>query len=153
MTPYQAQIIVAEYGRVLSEHAEQDVYPTSVASLPHPKPLIQEAIGISVQSLASSGQLTDELRDFLEVAYVSLADYVDEEIVKLVREFREAADAVAHVEAAPDDRRRSPAWQRMQASGRLAGEIARTIADETEKLRREFRLLLGDSEAPADSRV
>jgi hypothetical protein len=153
MDPIHAQTIVAEYGRVLTEHAEQDVYPTSVASLPHPKLVIQEAIATCVGCLATSGQLTDELKSFLEVAYVSLADYVDDEIVRLVREFREAAGAVAHVDAAPEDRRRSPAWQRMQASGKLAGEIARAIAEDTQKLRREFLQHLEQCESAGNSRV
>ena len=43
----------------------------------------------------STDQLTSELRDYLEVAYVSLADYVDEECVTLLREYGRAGEELA----------------------------------------------------------
>jgi hypothetical protein len=86
--------------------------------------------------------MTGELHDFLEIAYVSLADYVDPELVRLMTEYREAG---ATLESGPHlvkEKVASPAWQVLAQSGHLAGTIAKTIADETEVLRQEFRQLV-----------
>ena len=40
------------------------------------------------------------------------------------------------------DKTGTPAWQQLSATGRLAGEIAKTLAQDTEGLRREFRQFL-----------
>lgn len=41
-------------------------------------------------TLAGSGELTPELGEYLELAYVSLADYVDDEVATLLREYARA---------------------------------------------------------------
>jgi hypothetical protein len=68
---------------------------------------------------------------------VALADYVDDDLVRVMTEYREALTSIADVRAARD-RLQSPAWQRVAETSRLAGEIARTIADDTTALRLEF---------------
>jgi len=55
-----------------------------------------------------------------------------------MREYRDALASVSDVQAARD-RLQTPAWQRIAETSRLAGEIARSIADDTAALRREFR--------------
>lgn len=145
MDPGAAQQIVAEYARMLERHAAEDVYPVPVTELPYPKPTIRAAIEQSVRTLSSMGQLSDELRDYLEIAYVSLADYVDMEVVTLMREHRRAAERLA-IEGLPvNERVSSPAWTRMAETSRLAGEIAKAIADESQELRSEFQLFLSPS--------
>jgi hypothetical protein len=134
-----AQRIVAEYAAVLERESEQEVYPSSVSRLPYPKQTIKAAIETCVRGLASTDQLTAELSDFLEIAYVSLADYVEEDIVRLLVEFREAGDSLADDGRLAHERVGTAAWKRLSDSARLAGEIASTIAQETEALRQEFR--------------
>jgi hypothetical protein len=139
--PEAAQRIVAEYAQLLEQESRSAVYPSSVRSLPYAKPTIKQAIRTCVLALGASRQLTDELRDFLEVAYVSLADYVDDDLVKLLTEFREAAETFAADGRLTREKLTSPAWSTLAGSSRIAGDIARTIAEETEALRQEFREL------------
>jgi len=77
------------------------------------------------------------MHDFLEQAYAALADYVDDDLVRVMAEYREALASVSDVR--PSDRQRTPAWQRIADTSRLAGEIARTIAEEAAALHLEFR--------------
>jgi hypothetical protein len=137
--PESAQRIVAEYASVLERESEAEIYPSSVSSLPYPKPTIKAAIRTCVRALAATDQLTPELSDFLEIAYVSLADYVDEDIVQLLTEFREASATLAADERRAREKVGTPAWNRLRESSQLAGDIARMIAEQTESLRQEFQ--------------
>lgn len=137
--PAVAQQIVTEYARLLERHAEEDLYPASISELPYPKVTIREALESSVRTLVAMDQLTDELRDYLEVAYVALADYVDDEMVRLMREYRRDAERVADGVRPAREKMASPAWTRMAETSRLAAEIAKSIADESAALRREFQ--------------
>jgi hypothetical protein len=56
----------------------------------------------------------------------------------VMAEYREALAAVADVQGARD-KLQTPAWRRIAETSRLAGEIARSIADDTTVLRLEFR--------------
>src|SRR5215467_6742682 len=82
--PLDAQQIVAEYARVLDRDLQQGRFPVAVDSLPFSKPIIKSAIRTSVLVLSSEGQMTDDLRDFLHTAYVSLADYVTADLVQFL---------------------------------------------------------------------
>ena len=135
--PESAHRIVAEYALVLETSAE-GTFPASIRSLPYPKQTIKTAILTCIAVLESRAELTPELRDFLEEAYVGLADYVEEDLVRVMAEYRDALASVAQV-AAPRDRLQTPAWQRIAETSRLAGKIAKTIAEDTTTLRREFR--------------
>jgi hypothetical protein len=137
--PAVAQKIVSEYAALLEAHAVQDVYPAPVDALPYPKLVIKSAIRTSVGALVATGQMTDELRDFLEVAYVSLADYVEADLVRLMTEYRGAAADLAEGTRVAKDKVATPAWKMLSGSSSLAGEIAKAIAEDTEMLRREFR--------------
>jgi hypothetical protein len=135
--PESAQRIVAEYAHVL-ERDDATAYPASVRALPYPKQTIKAAIVTCAATLRQTEQLTSEMRDFLEEAYVGLADYVDDDLVRIMTEYREALTTVADVQAARD-KVQTPAWQRIAETSRLAGEIAKSIADDTAALRLEFR--------------
>lgn len=137
--PTVAQAIVARYAALLEEHTKNDVHPAPLTSLPYPKETIKTAIRTSVAALTSAGRMTDELRDFLEVAYVSLADYIDAELVRLLTDYRQAGETLAGDSRNAKEKVTLPAWQVMARTGRLAGEIAKAIADEAEALREEFR--------------
>lgn len=93
--PHVAQQIVGAYAALLKQHAHQNVYPASLAVLPYPKEVIKASVRTSVAGLASTGALTNELRDFLEVAYISLADYIEDDLVRLIHEHQQASAALA----------------------------------------------------------
>lgn len=135
--PESAQRIVAEYAQVL-ERGESVAYPASIRTLPYPKQTIKAAILTCAAACRETQQLTAEIREFLEQAYTALADYVDDDVVQIMAEYREALAAVADVHAARDKLQTS-AWHRIADTSRLAGEIARSIAEETAALRLEFR--------------
>lgn len=136
-SPESAQRIVAEYAQAL-ERGDSDAYPASVRTLPYPKQTIKAAILTCAATLRETEQLTGDMREFLEQAYAALADYVDDDLVQIMAEYREALAAVADVQAARD-KQQTPAWQRIAETSRLAGEIAKSIADDTAALRLEFR--------------
>lgn len=138
-TPTHAQLVVAEYLQVLERHAEQEVYPGSLRDLPYPKETIRQAFETAARALVAAGRMDDEMGDYLEVAYVSLADYLDDELARLMREYRSAGEALAAQAGAPRERVGTPAWELVSAQSRLAGEIARAVSDEADALRREFR--------------
>jgi hypothetical protein len=140
--PAQAQQVVVEYARVLERHIEEQRHPAPIDSLPYAKPVIKAAIRTAAQGLAATDQLTDDLREFLELAYVSLADYLDSDLVRLLSEYREAAAELAVEGRLASEKVATPAWRRITESGAIAGEIARAIADDTEALREEFRALI-----------
>lgn len=135
--PESAQRIVADYARVL-ERADPQAYPASIRTLPYPKQTIKCALLTCAATLQDNQQLTGEMREFLEAAYVALADYVDDDLVRVMSEYREALASIGDVQAARD-KVRTPAWQTVAETSRLAGEIARTIASDTSALRLEFR--------------
>jgi hypothetical protein len=145
--PSAAQVIVAEYARVLEQHHEERRHPASVHLLPYPKQTLKRAIYTSLVTLTATEQLTGELLEFLETLYVSLADYVDDELATLMREYREAGDALVHEARAAHERQHTSAWQSVAASSRLVGEIAREIARDTQVLREEFRAMRAGASA------
>ena len=135
--PESAHRIVADYARVL-EQADSQVFPASARTLPYPKQTIKSAILTCAASLRQTQQLTAEMCEFLEQAYAALADYVDDDLVRIMAEYREALTAVSDVPSARD-KLQTPAWQRISETSRLAGDIARSIADDAAALRLEFR--------------
>jgi hypothetical protein len=137
--PDIAQQIVAEYARRLERDSEVNLWPADADALPYPKQTIKSAIRTSVQTLESTGQLTDELHEFLETAYVALADYVAADLARLMNEFQRAGTDLAADKRLTSEKTMGPAWRTMVESGRLAGEIARAIASEADALRAEFR--------------
>jgi len=145
LDPLDAQQVVVEYARVLERDLSEQRHPSRVDSLPYAKPVIKSAIQTSVASVMQSGQMTDDLRDFLCTAYVSLADYIESELVELMTQFRDSAAELAATAPSPREKTATAAWQTVASSGALAGEVARTIAAEAEHLRQEFDTLIASS--------
>ena len=139
LTPQEAQRIVAAYLKVVEAHAEGNVYPCSVDELPQSKEAIRAAFKMCIPLLGSSGQLTPELRDYLEVAYVSLADYVSSECTTLLREYGHAGEELANDRRLAREKAGTDAWRRLSEQSRLAGELAREISNDAHRLRTEFR--------------
>jgi NTP pyrophosphatase (non-canonical NTP hydrolase) len=143
--PLDAQQVVFEYARLLERDIAENRHPARIESLPFAKPIIKTAIRTSVTQLARSGQLTEELRDYLETAYISLAEYLDAELVNLMTEYRRSAEQLTAEPASAHDKTSTPAWRTLVESGRLAGEVARATTSETETLRSEFQEFLASA--------
>ena len=139
MTPQEAQRIVAAYLKVVDAHAAAGTYPSSAADLPQGHETIRAAFKTCVTTLIGTGQLTPDLRDYLEVAYVSLADFVPPECVTLLREYGRAGEELATGTKVATERIATDAWRRLSEQSRLAGELARAISDDADRLRSEFR--------------
>ncbi len=137
--PESAHRIVAEFAELHEQHVTTQQLPASVRTLAYPKQTIKEAILTCLATLQHSGQLTTDLLEWLEEAYAGLAEYVDDELVRVVIEYREAAEALAAEGAAARDKVRTPAWGRLAETGRLAGNVARATAEDAATLREEFR--------------
>ena len=134
-----AQQIVIAYARLLERDVTEDRLPARLDSLPYSKPIIKSAIQTFVRGLSAQGQLTAEHRDYLETAYSFLAEYVDNELVELVTQYRQSAEQLASESPLVRDKTQTPAWRTLVESGSLAGEMARATTLETETLRDEFR--------------
>jgi hypothetical protein len=137
--PLDAQQVVIEYARLLERDFEHQRHPARVDTLPYAKPVIKSAIRTSVKNLAASGQLTDELREYLETAYISLAEYLEGELVELMTLYRESAEQLVAESQLARDKTKTPAWQTLAQSGSLAGDVARAATTEADTLRSEFR--------------
>lgn len=137
--PADAQRVVAAYLTVVEAQASANIYPGSLRDLPHSKESIRTAFKTSTMALVSSGQMTADLRDYLEIAYVSLADYLDDESATLLREYVRAGEDLAAHTGLPRDRVATNAWRRVSEESRLAGELAREISVQADELRSEFR--------------
>jgi len=140
--PLDAQQVVIEYARLLERDFEQQRHPARIDTLPYAKPIIKSAIRTSVKRLSASGQLTVELREYLETAYISLAEYLEGELVELMTLYRQSGEQLAVEAASARDKTKTPAWQTLAQSGSLAGEVARATTTETETLRTEFHSFL-----------
>lgn len=137
MEPSTAHGIVTEYLHVL-ERTNSEAFPASVRLLPYPKQTLQSAILTCVEALSTSAQLTDDTAALLEEAYVALADYIDDELVRVMAEYRASLESIAGVQTAKD-RVQTPAWARLNDTSRLAGDIAKRIAEDSAVLRDQFR--------------
>jgi hypothetical protein len=142
LDPLDAQQVVIEYARLLERDLNEDRHPARVDSLPHAKPVIKTAICTSVKTLARTGRLTEEMRDYFESAYTLLAEYLESELVDLMTEYRESAEQLAAQTLSARDRTSTPAWRTLAHSSALAGEVARAVADDAERLREEFQSFL-----------
>jgi hypothetical protein len=140
--PESAQQIVAEYAQVLDRDLQDGRFPAALDTLPYAKPTIKAAIETATLTLISSGQMTEDLRDFLQTAYVSLADYIAADLVQLMREYAQAGDDLAADSRLAREKTSGAAWNRVAESSRLAGEIARSITEEASRLQTEFHQLM-----------
>lgn len=137
--PSDAQRIVAAFLELVEAHAAAEVYPGATRDLPDSKLRISTAFKTSVLTLVSTGQLTSELRDYLEIAYVSLADYLDDEAAALLREYRHAGDALAEDRRLAREKTTTGAWRQVTEQSRLVAQVALSISTEAARLRTEFQ--------------
>ena len=151
LTPQEAKRVVAAYLKVLEAHAEANVYPCSVDELPQSKETVRAAFKTCIAVLGSGGQLTHELRNYLEIAYVSLADYVSGDCMALLREYGLAGEELAGDRRLAREKVGTDAWRRLSEQSRLAGELAREISNDADRLRKEFRSWQSESESGDDS--
>jgi len=136
-----AQQVVVEYARVLARDLSENRLPERVDVLPFSKTVIRDAIETSVTFMSSTSGLTDEMREFFETAYVSLAEYLEAELVSLVQDYRRAAEELS-AGATVADRTSTPAWRTLAEGAGLAAEIARATTAEAEELRARFHQLI-----------
>ncbi len=139
LDPLDAQQVVIEYARMLERDIDEQRHPGRVDSLPYAKPIIKSAIRTSARALATSGQLTPELREYFENAYTMLAEYLDAELVELMTQFRRSAEELTAESQSAANRTSTAAWRTLVDSGPLAGEVARATTRDAEALRIEFR--------------
>ena len=151
LTPQEAQRILAAYLKVVEAHTEANVYPCTLDDLPQSKETIRAAFRTSIAALGATGQLTSELRDYLEIAYVSLADYVSGECMALLREYGRAGEELAGDPRLAREKVGTDAWRRLSEQSRLAGELARAISDDADRLRIEFRSWQQEDAPAADA--
>jgi hypothetical protein len=140
--PPDAQLIVIEYIRTLERDINENRHPARVDSLPYAKPIIKDAIRTSARHLVAIGQMTDEIRAYLETAYTMLAEYLDPELVQLMTQYRQSAQDLEHHTGAGGARTQTAAWRTLVDSSALAGEVARATTTEADSLREEFRQAL-----------
>lgn len=134
--PESAQRIVADYLEMLARDGAH-AFPASVRALPYPKETIKTAILTNARALRATHSFTDEMHEFLEHAYVALAEYVEDDVARVMRDYHSALTASA---GAP--RRgtvRVAVGRQLDDSSRLVAEITRSIAADANALRREFR--------------
>jgi hypothetical protein len=140
--PLDAQQVVIEYARMLEKDLLENRHPARIDSLPYAKPIIKSAIRTSVTHLTAAGQLTDELKEYLETAYTSLAEYLEAELVDLMTEYRRSAEELSVEAPSVREKTQTAAWRTLATSGSLAGGVARATTKEAETLRMEFRNFL-----------
>lgn len=141
LDPESAQRIVYEYAELVERDVEAGRRPAPLASLPYPKETIKAAVRTCVRELTASGQLSADMREFLQEVYVALADYLEDDLLRLLTDYRGAAEALERDPRRPQEKVSSPAWEVVAESGRLAGGIARTMAEDAQTLRAEFEAL------------
>src|SRR5262245_41628936 len=137
----EAHEIVRAYMAVLEQHYRaNEPFPMPSSTLPHAKQLIKRSMREVVGSLSAARPLTEDMRGVLEIAYTSLADYLDDELVQVMREYNEAMSSLEADEAGRGrEKTGTAAWGRIAESGSLVARIAQSIADETDTLRSEFQ--------------
>src|SRR5262245_21071216 len=121
--PARAQQLVARYAALVEEHTAANAFPAPATTLPAPKPVIKEAVRTVLEGLMVSGQLTEELKGFLEEAFVALANYVDVELAALAAEHRQASGALESDPSEPRERIESTKWKEYARLSRLSGGI------------------------------
>src|SRR5262249_506269 len=124
LDPLDAQQIVIEYARLLERDIDEQRHPAKVDSLPYGKPVIKAAIRTSVTHLAQSGQLTGELRDYFETAYCCLAEYLEDELVDLMTQYRQSAEVLTTLAPSAQEKVQTPAWRTIVEISGLAGQVA-----------------------------
>lgn len=86
MTTKQAVEIIGDYGDILMETNQLGVIVQSESLLPHSKADIKLAIKTYWAFLKSSDKLTDDFRNQLEVGFIFLSHFTNDEKVKAAQQ-------------------------------------------------------------------
>lgn len=147
--PEEAQQIVVAYAARLEQDAASGRQLLPLSTLPFPKPVIQQAIRTVTTAVLETEQMTGPMNEFLEAAYVALADYVDDDIARLLTQHFDAGLALETEEAIGKEKTKTAAWRLAAETGPLIGRIGQAIAEESAELRREYqRFYEGEASRP-----
>jgi hypothetical protein len=139
--PADAQRVVSAYVTLLGRDQDEHRYPLSRSALPYSKDVIRRSLRTVTLAVIETEQMTQEMSQFLEEAYVALADYVEDDLARLLTEYQAAGQALEREPATGRGKMSSAAWQQLAATSALAGQIASAIAVESSELRLEFQSL------------
>ncbi len=131
----QAEIIVSEYGKLLST-IEPSIYGIAISLLPYEKEQIKIAIQTLILTLDNKDQ---KIQDGLTQAYVYLAQFVEDEKVKIAENGRE----VLEKEALSQDKEKTNTKDTEDLE--LANQAVQTIngiKNDMENLMNEIRLII-----------
>ena len=81
----KAHKIINVYGQVVEKTANMNVVPNSL--LPYPKEEIKRAIKLCVENLITKGTFTEKDKDFFEVGYIQLSNFVKDADAKFVEQW------------------------------------------------------------------
>lgn len=137
--PEQAQQIVVAYAARLDEHAASGRQLLPLSTLPYPKAVIRQAIQTVTSAVFETKQMTGPMNEFLEAAYVALADYVDDDLARLLSQHFDAGAALEAEGAIGKEKTKTAAWRVAAETGPLVGRIGQAIAQESAELRLEYQ--------------
>lgn len=150
--PTEAHHIVRAYMAVLEgQYRANESFPMPASTLPYSKPVIKQSVRTIVAALSSAGQLNDDLYGVLEIAYTSLADYLDDELVRVMREYHAAMSELDDDGRMGRDKTDTTAWARLSETSALVARIAHAIAEDTDALRAEFHTFESQTASPIPS--
>jgi hypothetical protein len=139
--PATAHRIVSDYLVVLDRDLAAQQHPAPLDTLPHSRETIRRSLQTVVATLAAEDRLTSELTAFLRAAYVSLAEYVAGDLVRLLAEYDQAGRQLG-AEAGPiKERVATNAWQQLSTTSALVASVAKSMADDGAALAAEFDAL------------
>lgn len=78
--------IINEYAAVLKKAANIGCKAMPISELPYPKQEIKDAIKLYLAVLHKTGKLPEEVKSALEVAFISLGAFIDDNDAKMVIE-------------------------------------------------------------------
>ena len=126
----QAEIIVSEYGKLLSS-IEPSIYGIPSSTLPYDKEQIKTAIQTLILAVDKDNK---EIHDGLTQAYVYLAQFISDEQVKIAENGR----AILESDSENSDERNPEDFE----LANQAIQIINSIKSEMESLMSEIRLLI-----------
>jgi hypothetical protein len=126
----QAEIIVSQYGKLLSD-IEPSIYGIEISRLPYTKEMIKVAIQTLLLAIDKDD---DKIQEGLIQAYVYLAQFIDDEKVKIAERGRE----ILEEETAQHDEKDT---ENLELAN-LAVQTINGIKSDMENLMSEIRLII-----------
>lgn len=126
----QAEIIVSQYGKLLSD-IEPSIYGIEISRLPYTKEMIKVAIQTLLLTIDKDD---DKIQEGLIQAYVYLAQFIDDDKVKIAEHGRE----ILEKETNQQDRKDT---EKLELAN-LAVQTINGIKSDMENLMNEIRLII-----------